>query len=1419
MDKSFEDDSSIDQKIRRRLSNDWRKTLERVLNCSDGYLDNKLEISRKDAIQFFINNVWQDDCEESDGGDDEYPNETSKNRRKGKNNKKRSKQRSTQSSVHRAVQFYEDSDQVPVVRRARIPWSHHNQQHKKIDINHILTAEFDAAITDDDEIDTLQHFIGRRAVSRLIKEQIEFNQFFRIHIMDSFQERFVFHEPGASAFQDLMLSRHNDLVQKSKLFPLLARSLIFILNVPDKSDPELCLNNKSFILNLWKHPTMSNVDKNVKKLLLAFKKYENSISSHSNRMLDTMEQQIDSIANKLENSMPNDNKELIDDEIRMDLDLLQRLLEKHDKLIADRRQSLINLIQQWSLFQNNLDQCPDSDELHEIDLRLDEIETIDTEKESKQLKELVAKREKIHRLIVDVTKVNDSQLNKEKIFLCDGRLPGEPKFRPIELILPQKFSSSTSSSSSYCIEIVLGNKIVAAFENHHLNYRTFQTFWDLNYRSFPVPICLDPVYPTSLIITEGEEAFIANKLPKIRIKEKNNVAKTIKSIAEINIKSLPSSRINSRQRSIRIEETFQCLYDEIPSKKKSKNSVEGSLEFRMFWSSLPESNIDLDLFVMYDVEKRQIKQMAELKQIEQWLHDIRYQVDFSDSTKTEDHDDQLNYHRQIELMQLLLRQKYNLEIAALYEEKKLHLNKLTYPDVYDNHHQSSEDGSFCTTEKIEQNKRFQMMIQRQQGQVDYRFLPLTNTDVLFINDQTNNKLEKSSTNKLLDFIRLSSKQQFDRILGEDQNDDSVVIFQKLYSAIDDQSQLNSWYKAVTGVLTQIWEHSIKLDNKQTEPEIISLNEIIKEQTFDNVSGINFSWLDWLFKSPSVHNRKLNPSRRNRHKEALNISEAIEGEIQIHLLLQHAANVPLKINRREKSSDLLSQSCSFVEIKIDHNQQTMSTSFSDGSKPSWNESFKFKTKLIPTNHINLNLFSVKKHTDDSDPIKFDMSNDENSKLERCWLGQLQLPLYVLMFVPKLEGFICVVDNLEHRSVLATRFLAPLKPPTFDELSPIQFELKNEKKKAKLSKLAYKDHLYILLIIRYVSLISSLLESNQHIMNLSANRRFFDRWSKSNIWMDAYQFLTIRIGCQAEHAILLACFLQYMNKKAYIAIGTGLLDGPTAYVIIYPESIDTETNINSTIEGYDAKKKDVKNKWILIDAKRGRQFFVQDYHCTMISIDSIITPDNIYANVQKSTHPNSISYDLHRTNRWQPLFNPRNQSASVQNLDISIQPQTINYGSIRSDWAKLFEIKVETYLREQFMSWRRHQTGSYTQFNRFCMQIIKQLLPELERHTVLIDGNRSYSSKLAELEDLIQRNLKQILDVYEMISYPLNIVGHSAADLDQLSRLIYATNLHLTHFGHPNQVEYVISCYVHPYPSDLFSLWIFLAALTTKSIAST
>lgn len=43
--------------------------------------------------------------------------------------------------------------------------------------------------------------------------------------------------------------------------------------------------------------------------------------------------------------------------------------------------------------------------------------------------------------------------------------------------------------------------------------------------------------------------------------------------------------------------------------------------------------------------------------------------------------------------------------------------------------------------------------------------------------------------------------------------------------------------------------------------------------------------------------------------------------------------------------------------------------------------------------------------DSDSLKFeefDITNNDNSKLERYWLGQLKIPLFLLLFVSKLEG---------------------------------------------------------------------------------------------------------------------------------------------------------------------------------------------------------------------------------------------------------------------------------------------------------------------------------------------------------------------------------------------------------------------------------
>lgn len=63
--------------------------------------------------------------------------------------------------------------------------------------------------------------------------------------------------------------------------------------------------------------------------------------------------------------------------------------------------------------------------------------------------------------------------------------------------------------------------------------------------------------------------------------------------------------------------------------------------------------------------------------------------------------------------------------------------------------------------------------------------------------------------------------------------------------------------------------------------------------------------------PSI--RKLNPSRRDRHKEAINILDTIDRDIQVHLLIQHATNIPLKAN---KIDDKLGLKSSIINVQIE-----------------------------------------------------------------------------------------------------------------------------------------------------------------------------------------------------------------------------------------------------------------------------------------------------------------------------------------------------------------------------------------------------------------------------------------------------------------------------------------------------------------------
>ena len=83
--KDLKDDvknESINQQVKRHLSNEWRKTLERVLNYESGHIDTQLDVSRKDGLKFFVQTNWPSSDEDE---------KTSKTEKKSKAKKKQKK--------------------------------------------------------------------------------------------------------------------------------------------------------------------------------------------------------------------------------------------------------------------------------------------------------------------------------------------------------------------------------------------------------------------------------------------------------------------------------------------------------------------------------------------------------------------------------------------------------------------------------------------------------------------------------------------------------------------------------------------------------------------------------------------------------------------------------------------------------------------------------------------------------------------------------------------------------------------------------------------------------------------------------------------------------------------------------------------------------------------------------------------------------------------------------------------------------------------------------------------------------------------------------------------------------------------------------------------------------------------------------
>lgn len=234
------------------------------------------------------------------------------------------------------------------------------------------------------------------------------------------------------------------------------------------------------------------------------------------------------------------------------------------------------------------------------------------------------------------------------------------------------------------------------------------------------------------------------------------------------------------------------------------------------------------------------------------------------------------------------------------------------------------------------------------------------------------------------------------------------------------------------------------------------------------------------------------------------------------------------------------------------------------------------------------------------------------IDHCQRWRTQLETY-----SHTRHYLCLVENLQHKLVLACRYLAPVKPPDvndliqMDQIVPQQPQQKGkgakgegQRAKASLKKLVHREALYLNLLLRYVSLIPS-FSAHPPIAGEASDLWWRQCKSSATVWLSVSQFLSFRMGFHVEHALYLACMLQYLDRHAYLLYGNALLEGPTGYVILYP----TEPSISSSFSSKDGNSEEYEP--IVINPRSGQQFSVRDYNITIHSIDCIVTNDNVSA----------------------------------------------------------------------------------------------------------------------------------------------------------------------------------------------------------------